>query len=263
MELLAKDKIPFLRFQSLPADGRITHAVFTRQGGTSAPPYDSLNLSVSVPDDRAHVYANRALAYGTHGRTTERLVHAYLVHGAEVAQVSQGQHGQHIGPVDGLMTDQPGCGLTMNYADCAPVFLYDQVHQAIALGHAGWKGAINDLPGALVRSMERAYGSRPEQLVAAIGPAIGPCCYEVGEPLVSAVLAAFSEAASLLSAGPESTKPHFDLPQAVHRRLSQAGVREIEQTELCTACRTDLFYSHRAEKGATGRFGAIYILHET
>lgn len=261
MQPFSHKDVPYFCFDSIPANGRVQHAVFTRRGGISRPPFDSLNLSVSVPDVEENVYANRATAYGAYGRCSDTLVHAYLVHGAEVAVVGQADHGRYVGPVDGLITNEPGCGLTMNYADCAPIFLYDPHHEAIGLGHAGWKGAVADLPGALARVMTQAFGSRPSELVAAVGPAIGPCCYEVGEPVLSAVREAFSEADELLRpATGRDGKRFFDLPLANARRLASAGVRRIEMPDLCTACRTDLFFSHRAESGRTGRFGAVLIL---
>lgn len=260
MQAFSSKDIPFFCFDTIPANGRVRHAVFTRQGGVSRPPFNSLNLSVSVPDVKEDVYANRARAYGLYGRRSDTLAHAHLVHEAGVAVVGRADHGRYVGPVDGLVTDEPGCGLTMNYADCAPIFLYDPRHEAIGLGHAGWKGAVADLPGALARAMVQAFSSRPAELVAAIGPAIGPCCYEVGQPVLSAVAEAFAGADELLRPAEREDKRFFDLPLANARRLAAAGVVQIEMPELCTACRTDLFFSHRAEGGRTGRFGAVFIL---
>lgn len=263
------DKIPFFRLVNLPGNGHVTHAIFTRQGGYSPEPFDTLNLSISVPDRKSNVYQNRTKAYRTHGRSNENLVHAHLVHGADVRIVSSQDYGQYVGPIDGLITNEPNCGLTMNYADCSPLFLYDPINQAIGLGHAGWRGAVNNLAGSMVQAMQNAYGSKTNELLAGIGPSIGPCCYEVGEPVISAVNDSFSNAESLLI-GPsdnrekarEMQRPHFDLPEANQRRLEEAGVRQIEKSGLCTACRTELFFSHRAEKGATGRFGVLFILGE-
>jgi YfiH family protein len=256
--------IPHFQFETFP-NGRIQHAIFTRQGGVSPAPFDSLNLSVSVPDDKARVYANRRQAYGIFGRDTDTVVHAHLVHGNQVARVTQQQNGTWIAHADGLITNEPDCALTMNYADCTPIFLYDPVNHAIGLGHAGWKGAVNDLPGAMVRAMQQTFGSEPAQLLAGIGPCICFDRYEVDEPLVSNVKAAFPNWTHLLRkpAGKENGRYHFDLPAANQHNLSQAGVKNIEQSGLCTATRTDLFFSHRAEKGKTGRFGTIFILGST
>lgn len=260
--------LPILQFESLLAAEGIQHAVFTRQGGVSPAPFASLNLSVSVPDDKAFVYANRRRAYGVFGRDTESVVHAHLVHGAKVGRVSQDDNGTWIGHTDGIISNEAGCALTMNYADCTPIFLFDPDNHAVGLGHAGWKGTVRDLPGALVRAMTAEFGSDPAKLLAGIGPAIGPCCYEVDEPVISAVRESFTDAESLLlnrqdgETKVDSGRRYFDLPEANRRNLERAGVRRIEMASLCTACRTDLFFSHRAEQGKTGRFGTILILDQ-
>ena len=259
MQRFHANGLPYFRFTTFNSNGVQQHAIFTREGGVSPPPFNTLNLSVSVPDEKARVYANRRRAYGIYGRDTDTVVHAHLVHGAAVARVTQADNGTWIRHVDGLITDEPGCALTMNFADCAPILLYDPQKRVAGLGHAGWQGAVKDLPGALVRAMQRHFGSDPAVLLAAIGPCIGPCCYEVGEAVISAAQRAFDEPASLLVDN-GGQRPHFDLPQANRRNLEAAGVGQIEVAPLCTACRTDLFFSHRAERGRTGRFGAIFML---
>ena len=263
----SKNEIPFFKFESLPHNGRLQQAVFTRQGGISLAPFDTLNLSVSVADDESHVMDNRAMAYGTHERSMDSLVHAHLIHDNGVAQVTDHDYGRYVGPVDALITDQPGCGLTMNYADCAPIVIYDPIHHAIGLGHAGWQGTVKDLPGAMVRTMAKAFGTAPDRLLAGIGPCIGPCCYEVGERVILAVHQAFEDPDPLLRPSSRNNNTaidpdhaYFDLPKANRDQLMRAGVESIEVTNLCTSCRTDLFFSHRAEKGRTGRFGALLIL---
>jgi len=252
-------EIPYLQFHSFSGDPALQHAVFTRQGGVSPAPFASLNLSVSVPDEKDNVYANRRRAYGLYGRDTGSVVHAHLVHGNDVARVTRADDGTWASRVDGIITDEPGCALTMNFADCAPILLYDPRRRAIGIGHAGWKGAIVDLPGAMVRAMQQTFGSRPQDLLAAVGPCIGPCCYEVGQEVISAVHDAFSRPEALLRDN-GGARPYFDLPAANRVNLQRAGVQQVEMSGYCTACRTDLFFSHRAEKGRTGRFGAILML---
>jgi polyphenol oxidase len=267
MQQREKNGIHYFQFERLleVANGRIQHAIFGRQGGVSPAPFDSLNLSVSVPDDKARVYANRRRAFGLFGHDTHTLVHAHLVHGQAVARVTSASNGTWIEHVDGIITDEPGCGLTMNFADCTPIFLYDPVRQAIGLGHAGWQGCVVDLPGAMVRAMQAEFGSRPDELWAGIGPCIGPCCYEVGKAVISAVHETFDQPEQLLLPQPGRERPHFDLPQANRRNLMRAGLPadQIEMPALCTACHTDLFFSHRAENGRTGRFGSIFLLTDT
>ena len=258
-----RDGIIYFEFESLAGHGRIQHAIFSRQGGVSQPPFDSLNLSVSVPDDKTAVYANRAKAFGLFNRQNDSVVHAHLVHGNSVARVTQANNGTWVERVDALITNEQGCALTMNYADCAPIFLYDPVQQAIGLGHAGWKGTVVDLPGAMVRAMQQQFGSDPAWLVAGIGPCISWENYEVDEPLVSEVKATFTDWETVLQK-PErkaNGRYHFNLSEANRQNLIRAGVQQIELSGFCTAVRTDLFFSHRAEKGKTGRFGTIFILH--
>ena len=261
MEFHNHRPVPFFRFDTFPDDGVQTHAVFTRLGGSSAPPYASLNLSSAVADARPCIEENRRRAYGVVGRGAQSLVHEHLVHGSDVLRVTAGQQGGVVGRGDGLITNDPACGLTMNYADCSPIFLYDPRRRAIGLGHAGWQGAVVDLPGAMVRAMAAEFGSDPADLYAGIGPSIGVCCYEVDEPLTSRVRAAFADAETLLPSRAGKTRPHFDLVEANRRNLARAGVRQIELPFLCTACRTDLFFSHRAEQGQTGRFGVAFVLN--
>lgn len=262
-----QDGIRYFQFESLAGYGRIRHAVFGRQGGVGKPPFDSLNLSVSVPDNKDDVYANRDRAYGIYGRSTTTLVHAHLVHGNAVARVTHDDDGGWVTHVDGLITNQPTCGLTMNYADCAPIFIYDPENHAIGLGHAGWKGTIKDVPGAMVRQMQTEFGSNPTQLVAAIGPCIGVGFYEVGDEVITAVQQTFPNPNTLLVPPPngpvlgsDGSRPHFNLAEANRQNLQRAGVQQIELSGFCTAERTDLFFSHRAERGKTGRFGTIFIL---
>lgn len=259
-----RDGIVFFEFESLAGYGRIRHAVFSRQGGISSAPFDSLNLSVSVADTKERVYANRRHAYGLFGRDTDSVVHAHLVHGNAVARVTQANNGTWVEHVDGIVTNELGCALTMNFADCTPIFLYDPVQQAIGLGHAGWKGSVVDLPGAMVRKMEAEFGSKPADLLACVGPSISWEMYEVDEPLVGEVQAGFVNWALLLQRvdGGGNGRFHYNLPLANKVRLEQAGVTQIELSGLCTASNTDLFFSHRAEKGKTGRFGTIFVLGE-
>ena len=261
MKTYVHDDLLTFGFDSLPngATG-LRHAVFSRRGGVSLAPFDSLNMSLAVADERDRVYANRRRAYGLFDRDTDTVVHAHLVHGATVARVTTAENGTWVHHVDGLITNQPGCTLTMSFADCAPILLYDPVRRAIGLGHAGWKGAVADLPGALVRAMTEQFGSNPAHLLAAIGPCIGPCCYEVGDQVIDAVKGAFERTGELLRTTDDGRRLHFDLPEANRRNLQTAGVGYIELSDYCTACHTDLFFSHRAEKGKTGRFGVVLSL---
>ena len=241
----------------------LQHGVMSRQGGIGRPPFDSLNLSGSVPDEVSAVAENRRRAYGAFGRTIETLVHAHLVHGNQVARVTRANHGDVIPQVDGLITNDIGCGLTMNFADCAPILIYDPVHHAMGLGHAGWAGTVRDIPGEMVAAMQAAFGSNPADLLGGIGPCIGVDIYEVGQNVIDAVSAAFPQHTDeLLIQQPTGERPHFDLAKANLINFQRAGVQQVELSGICTGSRTDLFFSHRVEEGKTGRFGVVMVLGE-
>lgn len=260
IQQITLEGLPLLQFRSFLYDG-LQHAIFTRQGGVSQPPHHTLNLSTAVNDHPPHVHENRRRAFAAFGQSHQTLVHAQLVHKADVAVVTAEDHGRILPAVDALITNQPHCGLTMNYADCAPILLYDPRQHAIGLGHAGWMGTVADIPGAMVRAMQTTYGTHPPDLIAAIGPCIHLEQYEVDEPLVSAVRRAFPHQANqLLIPQTGKTRPHFDLPRANHYNLQKAGVTHIHTAPFSTAARTDLFFSHRAENGLTGRFGVLLRL---
>jgi len=141
------------------------------------------------------------------------------------------------------------------------VLIYDPAHHALALIHSGWRGTVQGAVRVAVDALASEFGSHPAEMVAAIGPSIGPCCYEVGEDVTTAVRSAFDRPKDLLSSA-NGSRPHFDLWAANRHWLVEAGVTRIEVAEICTACRTDDFYSYRAERGKTGHFGAVMMLRD-
>jgi YfiH family protein len=161
---------------------------------------------------------------------------------------------------DALLTKVPGVSLLMRFADCSSVFFFDPVRRVVGIAHAGWRGAAVGCVRATVRTMMEQFGCDPADVWAGIGPTIGPCCYEVGPEVVEAVQAACPPRADVVRY--TNGRAHLDLPGAVHAQLQVAGVERIEDCGLCTACRVDEFFSHRAERGRTGRFGVAMGLLE-
>jgi YfiH family protein len=156
---------------------------------------------------------------------------------------------------DILITNRPEVTLFLRFADCVPIMLFDPRQQAIALVHAGWRGTLQKASAAAARALVEHYGSRPQDIRAGIGPSIGPCHYAVGEEVVAGTRAAFgAEAEQLLI---QNHQPHLNLWEANALALRQVGVEQIEVSGLCTACHTEHFFSHRGERGQTGRFGAL------
>jgi polyphenol oxidase len=138
--------------------------------------------------------------------------------------------------------------------------LYDPLHRAVGIAHAGWKGTLLGAGTSTLAAMSNRYGTRPDDVVAGIGPSIGPCCYEVGLEVVQGVEEAFTSSNNLIVPSTNGGGPHFDLWAANETSLREAGVEQIEVARLCTACNTHEFYSHRREHGNTGRFGVLVTL---
>jgi len=238
-------------------EGEVAHGVLSRQGGVSGGAYASLNLSVSTGDSPDHVRVNRLRAFRALERDPASIADLWLVHSSEVVAVDAPFGEAYASPrADALVTDRPEVTLFLRFADCVPVLLFDPRRRAVGIAHAGWKGTLAKIAAATVRVMTERYGSRPADILAGIGPSIGPCHYEVGPEVVAQTRTAFGAGADELLVRSNGSY-HLDLWAANARALRQAGVERIETSGLCTACRSDEFFSHRAEKGKTGRFGAL------
>jgi YfiH family protein len=236
----------------------LVHAILTRHGGVSRPPYATLNLGSAVGDDPAAVEANHMRVGDALGVDAGRLVKCHLVHGNTVHVVTGADAGQWLGHGDGMVTATPGVFLSMRFADCVPILLHDPRRRAVGVAHAGWRGTLQDVAGAAVRTMVEALGCAAGDITALIGPSIGPCCYAVGNDVIAAAGAALpsSDSAALFKRR-NGGAAHFDIWEANRRQLLAAGAGRVLAMELCTACHRDHFFSHRAEHGRTGRFGAV------
>lgn len=249
----------FYQFASLAKHREVLHAIFTRRGGTSVPPFRSLNVGGRVGDDPAAVRANHDLIFKTLSISPDQVVTAQQVHGAHVAVVGPSQRGTAVPAVDSLVSKAPGVALTLAFADCLPLMLHDPSRHVIALVHAGWRGTIAQVAASTVAVLRQSFGCDPADILACLGPAIGPCCYEIGFDLAQKIREVFGPHSGLLVPQSDGTL-HFDLPAAIRWQLELAGVQHVENSELCTSCHTEDFYSHRAENGRTGRFAAVLAL---
>jgi YfiH family protein len=192
------------------------------------------------------------------GLTTSRLVCAGLIHGTATAVVESGSGtplpdgSRVIENVDVLITATPGIGLLVTAADCLQVLLYDPDTPALAMAHAGWRGLAGGVLTAAVGAMSERFGSRPARLLAGIGPGLGPCCAEFSDP--GRELPAWF--------APYIHDRHVDLWAAARDQLGAAGLTpaRIAQHAICTVCERHRFFSHRGDKGRTGRFAAIAVL---
>ncbi len=237
---------------------RLRHALLTRLGGVSEGAFASLNLGSTVGDAPAAVAENQRRVRAAFDLAREQLVSPHQVHGRRVAQVGRADGGSIISATDALITAEPGVALLLRFADCAPVLFYDATHGAVALAHAGWQGAAAGVVPATVRALAEAFGTRPGDLWAGIGPAIGPEDYAVGAEVVAALATTLPPGAQI--AEQRAGQWYLDLPGAVAAQLAAAGVGRIESSGLYTAGHTAEWYSHRAEGGRTGRFGVLVLL---
>jgi YfiH family protein len=221
------------------------------------------------PPSAAVALTNRQALARRLGIQLAKMVGCQQVHGSEVAVVRPEDGGRGMYPdlpsmlgADAMVTDVPGIYLLALSADCPPVFFYDPVRKVVGLAHSGWKGTVARIAGNVVSEMSRQFGSNPADVIAAVGPGIGPCCYRVGPDVIEAAEVALAGAWD----GPEPVlEPdsegltYFNLREAIRRTLLDAGVRpeNIAVEEVCTADNLDTFYSHRGEAGQCGLFGAV------
>ncbi len=230
------------------APGPYRVAFSTRGGGVSEGPFASLNLGILTEDDPARVVQNRSLLCDAVGADPDGATMAWQRHGANVTRadargiVMPGTVYDHC---DGLWSDEPGRAMLLLTADCMPIALAREGAErpALAILHAGWRGLLAGIVGAGVR----ALGSRG--LVAAIGPSIGPCCYEVGDEVATPFREAFGDDVV--------RDDRLDLWTAAERALRAAGIERVDRSDLCTSCNGDRFFSHRRDHGRTGRQGVI------
>jgi YfiH family protein len=256
--------IQLIKFPHFIAAGLKTHGITTRFGGVSAGPLASLNMGRRAVDSAENIIENHRRVAETLGVSPGSFVYSDQVHGARIREVNRENLAEPILETDGLMTDIPGVTLVTLYADCMPIMIYDSEHRAIGMAHAGWRGTAQEIGPKLVRAMADRYGSRPETLLAALGPAIGTCCFEVGDEVVSAFEAMVQLKDHKHWLHWQSGKPHVDLALINTVLLTGAGVdpKAIIDTSLCTRCNPDLLYSHRRDHGSTGRMAALMAIQE-
>lgn len=258
MRRLADGELVYYQFVQWP---ELKHGIFTRHGGVSAAPWASLNLGGNVGDDPAAVRHNHERMYAALEVDGSRACTVWQVHSGDTVLANGPVRGRRwLALADGIITDRPDTPLAMRFADCTPLLFFDPVRGVIGIAHAGWRGTVQGIGANTVRAMAQAFGCKPANIQAGIGPSIGPRRYQVGEEVVAAVQTYFGTTGGLIRRDPADGSAYLDLWEANRRDLQRAGVEQIEVAGICTAERTDEFFSHRAEKGRTGRFGAVLSL---
>ncbi len=261
---------PLLRFPGLSAFPELIHAFTTRLGGVSKGPCSTLNLSFTRGDDEADVRENHRLVARAIGYDADRAVLSHQTHTDNILVVTEDDAGKGISKekgytgIDGLITNVPGIPLIIFTADCVPVLLYDAKKRVIAALHAGWRGTAAGIVPKALHKMKALYGTDAADVHVAIGPSIGPCCYEVSEELGQRFISMFPGHESEVVTPGAPGHAQLNL-WAANRLLAEAeGVpaSQIEVTNLCTRCHPDLFFSHRVTGDARGNLSAIICLKE-
>lgn len=262
-------ELEYLTFPALTKTGLVGHLFTTRTGGVSKGDCSSMNLSFSRGDDKEHVLENYRRICQVLGVGIEDVVASVQTHTTNIRHVTGADKGKGIiyptdyQDVDGLITNEPGVVLACFYADCVPLYFVDPENKAIGLAHSGWRGTVNRMGAHMVQQMAEAFGSKSENIIAAVGPSICRDCYEVSEDVAREFKAVFPDTA-VVSNGKEPGKYQLDLWLANRLVLEAAGVlpENIAVTDICTCHNPKYLFSHRASHGKRGNLAAfLYILN--
>lgn len=246
-ELTNKDGLTYAASTKL--DGA-THAFLGRSGGVSLAPFASLNTGRHVNDDPKDAEENRGRIKKTFGVENDNLVIVNQVHGTKVLNIEDTVPPE-MTEADAIITARTGIAIAVQTADCVPILLFEPDKKIIGAVHAGWRGTLDNIAAKTIGAMAETFDIQPSKIRAAIGPSIGSCCYEVSEDITGR----FSNNMNYENNNAAIKGRHIDLPIINRIQLQEAGLASanIETIDICTACRSDIFFSHRKEGGRTGR----------
>ena len=268
----AENGVTYLTFPGLERTGAVRHLFSTREGGVSEGIYASMNLSYTRGDRKEAVDENFRRIAVCLGSRPEDMVCSDQTHTDNIRLVTAVDKGKGVvkpkdyRDVDGLITQERGIVLCTFFADCVPLFFVDPVNKAIGLSHSGWRGTVQKIGKKTVEEMGKAFGTKPEDVYAAIGPSICQDCYEVSEDVIEEFRKALpeitSEDADSLWYPTTPGKYQLNLWEANRQVMLEAGIfaSQIEVTDLCTCCNPDFLFSHRASQGRRGNLGAFLML---
>lgn len=270
MQVNERGGVSYLTFPALEAYPRLLHSFSTRLGGVSCGEFESLNLNFRRGDPDENVLENYRRICRAVGYDFGSLVASAQDHHTVLRYVTKQECGigitkpRDMESVDGLYTDVPGVTLVTSYADCVPLYFYDPVKQVIALAHAGWRGTVQRIGEKMTQTLCKKFGCRAQDLLAAVGPSIGPCCYQVDDVVRDAVMCHTDLLPQELLAEQGGGKYLLDLWECNRRILVVSGIPDENITvgEVCTKCHPELFYSHRQMGNKRGGMVAMMSLKE-
>ena len=262
-------QVPVYTFSLFSGYPEIVHFSTTRQGGQSGDAYRSLNLGFHSGDEHTNVQTNRKILIEALGLNPQQLVFGVQTHSTRIARITPEILGWNdearrmkLGGTDALITNEPNICIAVKTADCIPVLLYDKKNKAAAAIHAGWRGTVGRIVARTIETMHTEFGTQPNDLIAGIGPGIGPDIYQVGPEVVEMVYQNLGNNHGLVqylpSQNDKRTTPHFNLWKANLLQLIEAGLyrENIEVAELCTFSHPEDFFSARRDGTATGRMAS-------
>ena len=268
MTLNNADTVPYLTYNSLSEINFINHAFSTRLGGVSEGEFTSMNMAFNRGDNPENVTENYKRICKSAGFDFDSLTASAQDHNTFVRAVTSENKGvgiykpRDLHSVDALVTNEKGVTLVTYYADCTPLFFVDTKKKAIGLAHAGWRGTVGRIGEKVVNKMTELYGTNPSDIVAAIGPAISVCCYEVDKPCADNFYALSDLDSSRFVFPKDNGKYMIDLLETNRQILVAAGVKNenITVSDVCTNCNSELLWSHRATKGKRGTMSAFMCI---
>ncbi len=268
-ELCQKDDLIYFQIPALSETDLVKHCFSTRHGGVSSGIFERLNLGFGRGDRDEHVKENfrilcEALEIKPNHLVFTNQVHDDLVHVVDEKDCGKGmtRESDLLG-VDGFITNKKEVALVTFYADCVPLYFLDPVHEVIGLAHAGWRGTVKKIGAKTIQKMTEVFGSRPEELIGAIGPSIGACCFEVSEDVKSEFEKTFEpQILGTIVKSYSASKYMLDLWAANEAIMIEAGMKadRITKTDVCTMCHKNDLFSHRGSNGQRGSMVAIMQL---
>lgn len=273
MEQQEKGGVEFLTFPAFSESGIVKHLFSTRIGGVSEGIFTSMNLSFTRGDKEEAVLENYRRMAKVLDCAVEDFVCSDQTHTTNIRLVTGDDRGKGVvrhkdyTDIDGLITNEEGIMLATFYADCVPLYFVDPVNRAIGLAHSGWKGTVNRMGREMVHAMGKAFGTRQEDLLVAIGPSICQECYEISVDVAEQFMNAFPDAAvqkEILYETIPGEKYHLNLQRTNAIIFEECGIprKQISVTDICTCCNPDYLFSHRASQGKRGNLAAFLGLRK-
>jgi len=256
MNRIEEGGLSYYRFEEEPFSS-VTHGFFTRNGGVSPEPWNSLNLSTTGGDSRKNVIENRRRIFDLIHKPVSSIFDTWQVHGTKIIE-TETPRGLERDPIqaDGIITKNPNVTLFMRFADCVPLLFLDEKKEVIGIAHAGWMGTIDAIAVKMIDHLVKDYDLLPGDISVGIGPCICAEHYIIKDDVLQKVKEKFPNDWNKFVQRRDSFL-HFDLPYANQVMLEKAGVNKVIQSGICTAANLEDWFSHRAERGSTGRFAAL------